>query len=150
MSDNVDLSLLNQFENTLDDMLPEPVFVPIREFVEEVIGKKPDGSPRVRRKLTQRVAEINTYVPMSVFQKMMKAQEIVRKIQAKSQENMDEAGQEAMMRWMTEQCLAVWKLTEPDMEIDTLMNGIDLPRMMWLFQRFFGSQLAALKGQAQL
>jgi hypothetical protein len=83
---------------------------------------------------------------MKVFHAMMASQERLKRAAAMSPEDTD---QQAMIGWMTEQVLAVCRLTEPDMTLDALVEGLSFQKVLGLFSAFFGSQLKLLQQQAQ-
>ena len=118
-----------------DEVLPDEVEVEIGEWyaVEETDA---EGKPRKRNKLRKRIAHLPTFVPMSIFIRLIKSQQEMSQGLAK-------AGPEASMRWMTEQVLNVWKLSEPEMTLDTLTNGVQGEKIMELFFHFFGGMLSA-------
>jgi len=145
--ENSSLDLFLNADTNFSEVLPEPVEVDIVEYEETEIGQRPNGKPIIRRDPVARTTYINTYVPMSVFHKMIASQEKVKRAQAVL--NDDEKSSEAMIFWMTEQVLAVWKLTEPDMDLETLVEGLTFPKILGLFSAFFGSQLKLMQAQAQ-
>jgi hypothetical protein len=136
--------MANPFEligsTTFDEVLPEPITVSLIEFIEE---KTKDGI--TRRKPKVRVAEINTYVPMKIFHRMMASQEKIRAIQevrAKAVDGkLDDGSQQTMLLWMVDQVLQVWQLTEPDMTGDKLTEGLSFQKVIGLFGVFFGDLL---------
>lgn len=130
---------LMESSTNFDEVLPEPVMVRIVEFVE--YEAELNGQKVYRRKPVQRVAEINTYVPLRVLHKMMASQEKIRRIQAAraNPNQIDGAMQQEMIDWITQQVLSVWKLTEPDMTAERLQEGLDLKKIMGLFSLFFGN-----------
>lgn len=139
-------------ETSFNDVLPEPIEVRWVEWVEEDTGrKKPDGKPVMRRKPEQRVSWINTYVPMNVLHHMMASQEKMKRMQGLQKEvqsgTISESSQQMMLGWMTEQVWNVWKLTEPDMTIEKLGEGLQFQQVFWLFRTFFGDLLAAMNKQ---
>jgi hypothetical protein len=150
---NEELDLTTMFGGTdFSDVLPEAVDVPFAEYIEYKAGERSDGTPIIRRKLERRIAHIETYVPMSVFHKMMASQERIRKFQAmKKGENgqMDPENQKQMLGWMVDQILEVWKLTEPDMSAEKLIEGLGFQNTMRLFGLFFGDQLKSLGAVAK-
>jgi hypothetical protein len=143
MSSDLDL-LLNQ-STDFSEVLPEPIEVTLIEYEETEVGERKDGTPIIRRDPVARSAFINTYVPMKVFHQMMASQERLRKAQAA---NPSDSDQQAMLGWMTQQVLAVWQLTEPDMDFDVLSEGLSFQKILGLFSAFFGNQLKLLQQQA--
>ena len=143
-----DLNFLEDWQSTnFEDVLPLPVKVSLMEYKEVVVEEV--GEKVVRRKPHIRVAEINTYVPMSIFHGMLAGQERIRRLQALQQSVQDGnkdaiSSQQELLEWLSEQVLAVWQLTEPDMTLKRLTDGIDFKRMLGLFGCFFGNQLKEL------
>lgn len=133
---------------TFDEVLPEPITVSLVEFVEY---KTKEGV--TRRKPAIRNAEINTYVPMKIFHRMMASQEKIRAIQdvrAKAVGGkLDDDSQQTMLLWMVDQVLQVWKLTEPDMTADALTEGLSFQKVIGLFGVFFGDLLKEAEVAAQ-
>jgi hypothetical protein len=151
MMSEVDLTTM--FGGTdFDDVLPEAIDVPFIEYVEYQAGERSDGTPIMRRRIEKSVRRIETYVPMSVFHKMMASQEKIRRFQAMNKGDKvqaDPESQKAMLDWMVGQCLEVWKLTEPDMTAEKLAEGIGFQNVMRLFACFFGDQLKSLRVAAR-
>lgn len=134
---------------TFDEVLPEPITVTWIEFID---GEKQlsDGRTVKIRKPVQRTSEINTYVPVRILNKMMSSQEKIKRIQAaraKGPENIDMQTQQEMVNWMEEQVLNVWQLSEPDMTIEMLHDGLDFKKTFGLFNFFFGNLLGASNKQ---
>lgn len=125
-----------------DDMIPEPIKVSIVAFLEEDVTV--GGIKMRRRKPVSRVAEIGTYVPMLILNKMMKSQAQIRKLQAMREQSGDTEVQAETMQWMAEQVCAVWQLSEPDMTVQKLMEGLDFKKILGLFNLFFGNLLQGL------
>lgn len=145
--ENSSLDLFLNAETNFSEILTEPVEVDIVEYEETEVGTRANGKPIIRRDPVARTTYINTYVPMRVFHKMIASQEKVKRAQAMLSEQ--EKDSELMISWMTEQVLAVWQLTEPDMDLDTLLEGLTFPKILGLFSVFFGSQLKLMQAQAQ-
>lgn len=142
------LALLDTFGSgvNFDEVIPEPVQVSIMEFTPQQVGFNEHHEPVMRNTLQKRIALINTYVPMRILHRMMATQERMKIAQAK---NPDQQDQQAIIQWISEQVLEVWKLTEPDMTYDRLTTGLVFQQIVGLFNRFFASQLKAL-GQQKL
>lgn len=144
--------MANPFElagsTTFDEVLPEPIMVSLVEFVPY---QTEDGVTRRKPKI--RTAEINTYVPMKIFHRMMASQEKIRAIQdvkAKSDKGkLDEQSQQTMLLWMIDQVLQVWNLTEPEMTADKLTEGLSFQKVIGLFGVFFGDLLKEAETVAQ-
>jgi hypothetical protein len=147
MEQSSSLDLFLNAETNFSEILPEPVEVDIVEYEETEVGTRPNGKPIIRRDPVARTTYINTYVPMRIFHKMIASQEKIKRAQAMM--NGEEKNSDAMISWMTEQVLAVWQLTEPDMDLDTLLEGLTFPKILGLFSVFFGSQLKLMQAQAQ-
>lgn len=135
---------LMETPTVFDDMIPEPIRVSLVEFISYEVDV--EGVIVTRRKPIIRVAEINTYVPLIILNKMMASQEKLKKLQAlrAKQGDSDSELQQETMQWMTEQVTEVWKLTEPDMTVQKLAEGLDFKKILGLFNRFFGSLLVGL------
>ncbi|GAC1589116.1 MAG: hypothetical protein NVS4B1_33480 [Ktedonobacteraceae bacterium] len=145
-------ALLDQ-STVFDDVLPEPIRVSIVEFQERVSGQTldNDGAPVMIRVPVARIAIIGTYVPMKVLHKMMASQEKLKRIQAltaqQAEGGMSQEGQGAMLGWMVDQVLEVWKLTEPFMTSEKLAEGLSYKKVFGLFGLFFGDLLKQLNNQ---
>ena len=125
-----------------DDMLPEPIQVSIVTFVEEDVMV---GNVKMRRRRpTARIAEIGTYVPMLVLNKMMKSQTKIKQLQDLRANSGDTDVQTETMQWMAEQVCEVWKLSEPEMTPQKLMEGLDFKKILGLFNIFFGNLLQGM------
>jgi len=136
----------------LDEVAPPPVRVPIVEYVTEPLLdgagqplKGPDGKPRVRRRATRRIAVIETFVPLDIYDRMLASRQRVEVLRRAKRDGPDgdEANRQGL-NWMAEQVLAVWELTEPDMTLDRLRRGLDLSLVPRLFRRFFNQELRRL------
>lgn len=133
-----------------DEVLPEPVQVTMISF-EEYEAAGPGKEKVLRRRPVKRIAEINTYVPMRIFHKMMSSQEKLRAIQAKRlgpDSTLNSEEQQVMLDWMVGQVLAVWKLTEPEMDEEKLTEGLSFQKVIGLFGLFFGDLLKNQEGAA--
>lgn len=147
--DSTNVEAANAFmnmETQFDDVLPEPINITIVEFIDEAYEQ--DGIKRQRRRPVRRTALINTYVPMKILHSMMASQEKLRRLQTLQKDvqegQLSQGNQQAMIEWMTEQVLAVWRLTEPDMSADALANGLSFQKVFGLFKLFFGDLLASM------
>lgn len=138
------LNLL-QTSTSFDEVLPEPITVTWVEYVPFEVTLE-DGRKVTRRKPVNRKSEINTYVPVVILHKMMASQEKLKKLQAIRAKNaeIDSGMQQEMIGWMHQQVLNVWQLTEPDMTLDKLSEGIDFKKTFGLFNCFFGNLLTGL------
>jgi hypothetical protein len=136
---------------TFQNVLPEPVEVTLVEYIPYEAGKREDGTSIIRRRISQRTTEIGSYVPMKVFHRMMASQGKIKQFQklanGKGEASIED--QQQMLDWMAKQVLEVWKLTEPDMTEDALVEGLDFQKILALFQSFFGDQLKQLGEQVK-
>lgn len=121
----------------LDEVVAEPVSVAIVEYA-DVSEELPNGSAVTRRRRTVRTAQIDTYVPMSIFNRMMKMQRELRASTVAAGGGPDPERNFAMM---TDAVLMVWKLTEPDMTRERLEEGLTFAKIGKLFALFFGEAL---------
>lgn len=122
----------------LDEVVAEPVSVAIVEYA-DVSEELPNGSAVTRRRRAVRTAQIDTYVPMSIFNRMMKMQRELRaSMVAAGGGGIDPERNFAMM---TDAVLMVWKLTEPDMTRERLEEGLTFAKIGKLFALFFGEAL---------
>jgi hypothetical protein len=144
--ENTGLDILLNQSTDFSEVLPEPIEVTIVEYEEIQVEVDKHRKPIMRREPVARTTWINTYVPMRVFHQMMASQERIKRAQAL---NPDDSDQQAMIGWMTEQVLAVWRLTEPEMTLEALVDGLSFQKVLGLFSAFFGSQLKLLQQQAQ-
>lgn len=119
----------------LDEVVIDEVPVAITIYT-QVSETDPDGFDVVRTTARVRHANIRTKVPMRVFNKMLMAHD----------QMMKESAAEKKIDWMTEQVLAVWKVTEPNMTKDELIDGLEFEQISGLFSRFFDKQLRLLRG----
>lgn len=121
----------------LDEVTTEVLRVGIRDYREETMenGQK-------RRIPWPRIAEIENFVPMKVFNRMMASRNRVLKERQiyLSQGDRDDH-EDPMIGWMMSQVLAVWQLSEPDMTLERLERGLDFERVSALFTRFFARLL---------
>lgn len=141
----------------LDEVAPEPVSVTIREYVERT-EEDAEGRPVTRRRLVVRSAQIETFVPMRVFNRMMASRRVAlaRRATLAAQRadvgawaaadaaddgDDDNPADDPVMQWMQQNVLRVWQLTEPDMTADRLENGLSFQQIQGLFARFFGEML---------
>lgn len=137
---DIDEETLKQAQDWLDDatlvnleeIAPEPVRVRIAHYVEEERADE-DGVTRKHRTLKSRVATIEKYVPMVVYNRMLRT---MGKMQRDK-----ETGNAEWLAFVSEQVLSVWKLSEPDMTAEELAEGLDLKKQQKLFDVFFGDLL---------
>lgn len=117
-----------------DEHIPDEVVIKFREW-ETIEEPDENGTMRKRNKARVRTARISSFVPTDVFIQMMSSQ------QARKDANDKSLG--TQIRWMQEQILMVWKLSEEDMTLPRLQKGIDALKTMELYFDFFGKTLAA-------
>lgn len=124
----------------LDEVFIDTVMVAIVEYEEVEINGKIVKKPYVRH------AEISTFVPMALLNRMLASQKKLRKQLAKIEAGeMEEPDADLMLIWMQQQILGVWKLTEEDMTLARIENGLDFEKVQGLFARFFGETLAKVR-----
>ncbi len=160
-----------------DEVVINRIPVNFVEYEEETqqVGKR----TIVSRLTLQRTALINDYVPAELYDTFMAMYDDFLEIQAarKADSDVDEAaassseetevalttveeGQalarqfkgEMLVKFQSLQyqlVLAVWRLTEPDMDEERLRQGIDEERLMGLFQHFFSRLSQQKKKSAQ-
>jgi hypothetical protein len=109
------------------------------------LDEDPDR-PGYKRVPHPRIAEIRNYVPMRVFNRMLATRAKVMKERkayqtALAQGDEDDATADPIVEWMLDQVLAVWKLSEPSMTKDRLLDGLEFEKVSALFSRFFGKLL---------
>lgn len=121
----------------LDEVLAEPVAVAFVDW-EDVEEDLPNGSKKIRKRRRVRTAQIETYVPMSVFNRMMKMQ---RDLRAATLAAGGAPDPERNLAMMTDAVLMVWQLTEPDMTRERLEEGLTFAKIGKLFALFFGEAL---------
>jgi len=118
----------------LEEVTTHVLCVAIRELVNQV--ELDDGIERRVRRARVRRAQIDTFVPMRIFNKMLATRDrVVREREAYLQKGGEE---DPMMIWMTNQVLNVWKLSEPDMTYEALVDGLSFDKISKLFAAFFG------------
>lgn len=124
----------------LDEVVPEPIRVPIKEYVEETVPPVSEGgTPMRRRRLRVRIADIETYVPLDIYDKMLASRKTLRAQTAQTQDKTEQ--NRLALNWMVKPVLDVWQLTEPDMQEATLRTGLSLSQVQGLFGRFFGREM---------
>lgn len=127
-----------QLTSNLLLVMPPRVEVDIVEWMEdhdpEVV--RAGLVPSVRR------ASISTYVPMRVFHKMLLGRAKLTQFAAIQSGDLESAGD--AIEWMVDMVLEVWKLSEPHMSREGLLNGLQLEQILELFQRFFGDSMRRL------
>lgn len=135
----------------LEEMTISTVRVGIRDVL--IVSDK-DGT--ARRIANPRIAEINNFVPMRVFNRMLSSRNKVMKLRqqhvmAKDRPDVGE-DVDPMVQWMLAQILEVWKLTpgEEDMTLERLEDGLDFPKIYKLFTIFFDKMMKQLGGERPL
>lgn len=118
----------------LDEVSAEPILVAVRELIEYT-----DEHGQLRRRWQVRHAELETFVPMRIFNRMVATRQKAIKERERFEKHGGEVGTEEdpMVGWMVRQVLAVWQLTEPDMTYEALMDGLDFQKVNKLFTVFF-------------
>jgi hypothetical protein len=154
---SVEYAMEEQLTANLEIVAPAPARV---TFMEE----GPDGEEQPR------VAEIRTYVPVFVFNEMLRdRQRILKDIRRKklailrSEENdgtdevkemleveAKELEQSVMGEWVQEQVFKVWKRTEKDMSLKRFQCGLDFEQIQGLFTRFFGGLMRSKQAKDKL
>ncbi len=120
----------------LDEVTTNTVKVAIRDS--KVVTK----GGRETRVHSVRIAEIENFVPMRVFNRMLASRERVMRERKKYLMKEDKGDEmDPMIFWMLEQVLAVWQQTEEDMTRERLENGLDFTKISKLFTLFFGQLL---------
>lgn len=84
--------------------------------------------------------EVDTYVPMSIFHRVLATHKKVQKLkdQYDAAEEHEEDEKDPMVEWMMKQILTVWKLQDPEMTMERLEYGLNFTKAQALFQLFFG------------
>jgi hypothetical protein len=142
---SVEYALDDQLESNLEIVAPTPARV---TFMEE----DADGND------VPRIAEIKTYVPVFIFNEMLRdRQRMIKDVRRKKlailrseendgspevkemlQEEAKELEQSMMGEWVQEQVFKVWKRTEKNMTLDAFQRGLNFEQIQELFTRFFG------------
>ena len=129
----------------LNEVAPEPVEVTLHEYVED-----PETH---RRKLVTTQHTIETHVPMRLFNRMIATQKRVREARttwlANNGKEEPEPEDDPSLVWQTQQVLAIWKLTEPEMTLERLQEGLDITQVEGLFTRFFARSLNLLNPKSE-
>lgn len=131
------------FLNSLESVdLEEMTITTVRVGIRDVRTVK-DEDGTARRVANPRIAEINNFVPMRVFNRMLSSRNKVMKQRqqyALIKDGLD-VGEDVdpMVEWMLTQILEVWKLTpgEEDMTLARLEDGLDFAKIYKLFTIFF-------------
>lgn len=131
----------------LDEVTIGEIAVAFVEWV-EVKATGNDGQTVTRIKPQVRHAHISDYVPMYLLNKMVASQKKAQRARDRFQAGDEEFTQDPMMAWVSEQVLAVWKLSEPDMTQERFNRGLNFQQINGLFTRFFGEQLRLSKNKA--
>jgi len=88
-----------------------------------------------------RVAEIESFVPMRIFNRMLATRQRVVAQREKFLAGKSDDEADPIIGWMVDQVLAVWKLSEDDMTRERLEEGLPFENLSALFSRFFGRVL---------
>lgn len=116
------------------EVTAEPVTVALVEYKQKTVTDE-DGTERtVNRRITTS-HEIDTFVPMRIFNRMIAERETAIG-----------KGPDALLQWQVNCVLAVWQLTEPDMTRDRLIDGLGFKAIGGLFARFFKDELNQKSG----
>lgn len=135
-------------EKALNEVAPLPVDVQVREYV-EAGATLPDGSTATRRTVVEATHTIESYVPARIFNRMVATQKKAYQARQKWLDTVEpderDASDDPALIWQQQQIWNVWKLTEPDMTLERLQEGLDIVQVQGLFARFFTSYLARMK-----
>lgn len=119
----------------LDEVSNEAVRVKVAEWKEEEILDSDghplldeEGKPLRRRRITSRIAEIYDLVPLPLYNKMIKMRDQITKGQIAQSDAIEPMG---------DCVLEVWKLSEPWMTKERLMQSVPGDIIAALFVRFF-------------
>lgn len=154
---SIEYAMDDQLEANLEIVAPAPVRV---TFMEE----GPDGEEQPR------LAEIRTYVPVFIFNEMLRdRQRVLKDVRRKKlaitrseendgtpeviemlQEEAKELEQAIMGEWVQEQVLKVWKRTEKNMTFEKFTHGLQLDQVQELFTRFFGGLMRSKQAKDKL
>src|ERR1700690_3402052 len=112
----------------LDEVVTGEVNVAIVEYAD-------DPSTPGKRKKTVRHVVLDTYVPMKVFNRMVANRDrMIRlgKLRDRAASEGNESGisdEDPKMTFLCKSVLDVWQLSEPDMTMDRLENGLDFAKI---------------------
>lgn len=154
---SVEYALEDQLEANLEIVAPAPIKV---TFMEE----GPDGED------VPRTAEIRTYVPVFIFNEMLRdRQRILKDVRRKKlaimrseendgspevlemlQEEAKELEQSIMGEWVQGQVLRVWQRTEKEMTLDKFQRGLNFEQIQGLFTRFFAGLMRSKQAKDKL
>jgi hypothetical protein len=152
-NDTVDETQLSRAEQAyeeamavnLDEVTESTVIVAIREYAD-------DPAKPGRRTATVRHVELDAYVPMKIFNAMIAGRERVLKQNKLREQALASSGDvnedDPNVVWMLDCVCRVWKLTEPDMTVERLAEGLDFKKVQALFYHFFGDALSLGKRKA--
>lgn len=122
----------NALAVNLDEVIAEPIQVAFREWDSVEIDDGKGGTLSVRRPRVRHV-ELESFVPMSVFNNMLALRdEMTRNPDRSSQ---DQLGMMLQAIW------PCWQLSEPDMTLERLAEGLSFRQVTGLFGRFFKDEL---------
>lgn len=154
---SIEYALDDQLEANLEIVAPAPIRV---SFMEE----GPNGED------VQRIAEIRTYVPVFIFNEMLRdRQRILKDVRRKKlaimrseendgspevlemlQEEAKELEQSIMGEWVQGQVLRVWQRTEKEMTLDKFQRGLNFEQIQGLFTRFFAGLMRSKQAKDKL
>lgn len=154
---SVEYALDDQLEANLEIVAPAPVKV---TFMEE----DEDGND------VPRIAEIRTYVPVFIFNEMLRdRQRILKDVRRKKlaimrseendgtpeviemlQEETKELEQSVMGEWVQGQVLRVWQRTEKEMTLEKFQRGLSFEQVQGLFTRFFAGLMRSKQAKDKL
>lgn len=154
---SVEYALEDQLEANLEIVAPAPVKV---TFMEE----GPDGED------IPRTAEIRTYVPVFIFNEMLRdRQRVIKDVRRKKlaimrseendgtpevvemlQEEAKELEQSVMGEWVQGQVLRVWQRTEKNMTLEKFQRGLSFEQVQGLFTRFFAGLMQSKQAKDKL
>jgi hypothetical protein len=154
---SVEYALEDQLEANLEIVAPAPVKV---TFMEE----DGDGND------VPRIAEIRTYVPVFIFNEMLRdRQRILKDVRRKKlaimrseendgtpevlemlQEEAKELEQSIMGEWVQGQVLKVWQRTEKNMTLEKFQRGLNFEQIQGLFTRFFAGLMRSKQAKDKL
>lgn len=133
---------------------PEVLSISFREWDEDE-ETLPSGRIIRKRKRSDRVAEIDTFVPAKVIYQFFGQLDQVPQVLLQWPRTPDGTpsskvplsffGQDTQ-KWVYEQVLVAWQLSEPDMDLERLMTGIAFEEAFKLWAQFYTGPLVAIFG----
>lgn len=129
----------------LDEVTSDTVSVMIKEYAD-------DPQHPGRRIPAWRRVELDRFVPMKIFNKMMasrlKAQKQIKLREQALERDGDVNEDDPNVLWMMQNVLNVWNLTEPDMTLERLEEGLNFAKIQKLFALFFGEMMSLNRSKA--